>query len=61
MCIETVLEVQRVFQEANILEKDGQIVATHFTHNSGLLHDDFVKAFDPYGIQVAYDGRVLHI
>lgn len=61
MCIETVLEVQRVFQEENMLAADGKIVATHFTHNSGLLHDDFVKAFNPYGIQVAYDGMVLRI
>lgn len=61
MCIETVVEVQRVFRGEAILERDGQIVATHFTHNSGLLHDDFVKAFEPYGIQVAYDGMVIHV
>lgn len=44
-----------------MLEADGQIFVTHFTHNSGLLHDDFVRTFDPYDIQVAYDGMVVHI
>lgn len=61
MCIETVLEVQRVFQEEKMLKDGGQMVATHFTHNSGLLYDDFVHAFDPHGICVAYDGMKMHI
>lgn len=61
MCIETVLEVQRAFQREKILVDGGGIIATHFTHNSGLLHEDFVKAFEPYGIQVAYDGMMVHL
>lgn len=61
MCIETVLEVQKTFEQEKMLKDGGQIIATHFTHNSGLLHEDFVKAFDPHGIHVAYDGMVLHI
>lgn len=61
MCIETVLEVQRVFQEGNMLKPGARIVATHFTHNAGLVYDDFVKAFQPYDIDVAYDGMILNI
>ncbi|MCJ7841332.1 MBL fold metallo-hydrolase [Lederbergia sp. NSJ-179] len=59
MCIETILEVQQAFQQEDILEDNGQIIVTHFSHNSGLLHEDFVKAFQPYGIQVAYDGMIV--
>lgn len=61
MCIETIIEVQKKFAADNILAEDGKIVATHFTHNSNFLHDEFVKAFDPYGIIVAYDGMVVEI
>ncbi|GIN57055.1 MBL fold metallo-hydrolase [Lederbergia ruris] len=61
MCIETILEVQDVFQHENMLEENGQIIVTHFSHNSGLLHEDFVKAFQPHGIQVAYDGMIVYL
>ncbi|TXK77406.1 MBL fold metallo-hydrolase [Paenibacillus sp. N3.4] len=61
MSVETILEVQRVFLEERIMECEGQIVVTHFTHNSGLLHDDLVQLFNPAGIQVAYDGMVINI
>ncbi|MFC5653269.1 MBL fold metallo-hydrolase [Paenibacillus solisilvae] len=61
MGIETVLEVQRVLQEEGNLSKNGQIFVTHFTHNSGLLHEDFERIFEPAGIKVAYDGLVIHI
>ncbi len=61
MCIETILEVQNVFQQEEILEDNGQIIVTHFSHNSGFLHEDFERAFQPHGIQVAYDGMVVHL
>jgi len=61
MCIETVLEAQREFHKGNILKEDGRIIVTHFSHNSRLLHDEFVEIFKPYGVVVAYDGMILHI
>lgn len=61
MSIETVVEVQRVFQQENMLASNSKIIATHFTHNSGLLHHDFVEALDPYGIQAAYDDMIIRI
>ncbi|MEK3890067.1 MBL fold metallo-hydrolase [Bacillus sp. FSL K6-3431] len=61
MCIETVVEVQRIFKQEKIIENSGQIIATHFSHNSGFLHEEFEKAFNPYGIQVAYDGMIIHL
>lgn len=61
MCIETVLEVQAEFRKHNILKPDGKIVATHFSHNSRLLHDEFEEIFRPAGIIPAYDGLILNI
>ncbi|WP_411552100.1 MBL fold metallo-hydrolase [Paenibacillus lautus] len=61
MCVETVLEVQREFQKENILKPEGQIVVTHFSHNSKLLHEDFVRIFSPVGILPAYDGLIINI
>lgn len=61
MCIETVLETKRMFNEQNMLKKHSRIIATHFTHNAGLLHEDFVKAFEPYDIEVAYDGMIINM
>ncbi|TYP79818.1 MBL fold metallo-hydrolase [Paenibacillus methanolicus] len=61
MGIETILEVKRRMEDSGAMAKDGQIFVTHFTHNSGLLHEEFVRIFEPAGIQVAYDGLVVQI
>lgn len=61
MGIETVLEVQRVWKEEGVLGGNGHLYVTHFTHNSGLLHDDFERIFSPAGIQVAYDGLIVEL
>lgn len=36
-----------------------KLVATHFSHNGGLMHEELVERFLPHGIMVAYDGIVL--
>jgi phosphoribosyl 1,2-cyclic phosphate phosphodiesterase len=38
------------------LAPDARVVATHFSHNGGSLHDELVRFFEPYGIGVAWDG-----
>ena len=32
------------------------VVATHFSHNGGLLHDELIRTFAPHGVNVAHDG-----
>lgn len=61
MGIETVLEVQRVLREDGALGSNSVVYVTHFTHNSGFLHEDFERAFDPAGIKVAYDGLIVNL
>ncbi len=36
-----------------------KLVATHFSHNGGLLHEELVEAFLPHGIAVAFDGMIV--
>lgn len=38
------------------LSPDARVVATHFSHNGGSLHDELVRFFEPHGIGVAWDG-----
>lgn len=38
------------------LAPDARVIATHFSHNGGWLHEDLEAFFAPYGIEVAWDG-----
>jgi phosphoribosyl 1,2-cyclic phosphate phosphodiesterase len=59
--------VDGVIQMADELRKRGAVtdattlVATHFSHNGGLMHEDLVQTFLPHGIAVAYDGVVFRV
>ncbi|MEH7386951.1 MBL fold metallo-hydrolase [Bacillus sp. JJ1521] len=59
--IEAVKDIQKVFLEKSIMTNEGQIIATHFSHNIGLMHEDLEEIFAPSGIKVAYDGILLHV
>ncbi|WP_442593822.1 MBL fold metallo-hydrolase [Neobacillus sp. D3-1R] len=59
--IEAVIEIQSRFVKESILKPNGKIVVTHFSHNIGLLHEDLEEIFNPYGIDVAYDGMKFTI
>lgn len=58
--IEAVLEMNEIFHQKGLLREKGQVIATHFSHNGGLLHDELLNVFTPHGIIVAYDGMVYH-
>lgn len=59
--------VDGVIQMAGELRRRGAItdatraVATHFSHNGGLLHEELVRAFLPSSIEVAFDGIVIDV
>ena len=36
-----------------------RVIATHFSHNGGLLHEELVRTFLPDRIEVAFDGMVV--
>jgi phosphoribosyl 1,2-cyclic phosphate phosphodiesterase len=59
--IEAVLEMQDLFKQKKMLRENGKVIATHFSHNGGLLHEELEQIFTPHGIIVAYDGLVLQL
>ncbi|MFD1414380.1 MBL fold metallo-hydrolase [Oceanobacillus jeddahense] len=61
MSVETVIEVKKRFQAWHEENTKTKIIATHFSHNCGLLYQDLVDILAPYQIEVAYDGLVKHI
>lgn len=38
-----------------------RLIATHFSHNGGLLHEELVGAFLAHGIDVAFDGMTVRV
>jgi len=60
MGIADVLETAERLRSVGAVHENTQVVATHFSHNGGLLHDELLSRFSSHGIQVSYDGLVLH-
>lgn len=48
-------------RDAGVVDARTVLVATHFSHNGGLLHEELVDAFLPHGIRVAFDGAVFRV
>jgi phosphoribosyl 1,2-cyclic phosphate phosphodiesterase len=61
MGIDGVLHMAAELRKRGAATDDTLLVATHFSHNGGLLHEELVSAFLPYGIAVAYDGVVFRV
>jgi phosphoribosyl 1,2-cyclic phosphate phosphodiesterase len=43
------------------LSTNARAVATHFSHNSGSLHEEMVRFFEPHGLDVAWDGMRVEL
>ncbi|NLX83674.1 MAG: hypothetical protein GXZ04_07675 [Clostridiales bacterium] len=50
----------RLMDNGNI-QQDTRLVATHFSHNGGMLHEDLKAALGPHGYLIAYDGMTIAI
>jgi phosphoribosyl 1,2-cyclic phosphate phosphodiesterase len=61
MGVKGVIDARRYMLTKGIANKDTIFVATHFSHNGGLLHKDLVSKLDPEGIQVAFDGLIISL
>lgn len=61
------MDIRGVVQMAEELRRRGVItaktrcIATHFSHNGRLGHEELVAAFLPHGIEVAFDGMVVKV
>jgi phosphoribosyl 1,2-cyclic phosphate phosphodiesterase len=59
MGIDGVVEMVTELYRRGVVTAETKLVATHFSHNGGLLHEELVEAFLPHGILVAYDGILI--
>lgn len=59
MGIDGVVRMAEELRRRGAVTEKTKLVATHFSHNGGLLHDELVEAFLPHGIIVAYDGILI--
>lgn len=58
---EAVLEMKTIFEQKGMLRPNGVVLATHFSHNCGMLHEELVEFYKPHGVLVAYDGMKLDV
>jgi phosphoribosyl 1,2-cyclic phosphate phosphodiesterase len=59
MNVNAVIETKKRLQQNKVLSDQSKVYVTHFSHNIGLLHEDLIKIFQPYDIDVAYDGLII--
>ncbi|MEX0774679.1 MAG: MBL fold metallo-hydrolase [Phycisphaeraceae bacterium] len=52
--------IEQLRQRGAIVQRT-RLIATHFSHNGGLLHEELVHAFLPHGVEVAFDGMVVRL
>lgn len=56
-----VIEVRERLLKLGALTEDSRFVATHFSHNGGMLHEELEELFAPHEIEVAFDGMQLEL
>jgi phosphoribosyl 1,2-cyclic phosphate phosphodiesterase len=56
-----IVEIKRKMERLGMLKEGARVIATHFSHNGGLLHEEMEDRFRPYGIEVAYDGMEVEV
>lgn len=61
MNVEAVIDTRNRLRDIGAFHDGSVMVATHFSHNIGLFHDDLERLFAPERILVAYDGMTLEI
>lgn len=58
---EDVVRLRDELAKRGVLAGDCRVIATHFSHNGGWLHERLEEFFTPHGIEVAYDGMTLEL
>ena len=59
--IDGVLLMAKELRRRGVVAPHTRCIATHFSHNGGLLHEELVETFLPHGIMVAFDGICIKI
>jgi phosphoribosyl 1,2-cyclic phosphate phosphodiesterase len=61
MSISGVIQMRDELQARGAITPQTRVVATHFSHNGKLSHEELLAHFTPLGIDVAYDGMTLDL
>jgi len=61
MSCQQVVDVAERLRGSGALKPGAQVIATHFSHNGGWLHDEMIRFFAPHNIEVAHDGMRLSL
>jgi len=59
--VKALIEMRNKLVEQGTLRPHARIIATHFSHFGGMLHEELEEVLAPSGIEVAYDGMILEI
>ncbi len=59
MDVDGVLQMTQELRDRGAITDKTRIIATHFSHNGGLLHEELVQMFLPHRIEVAFDGMTV--
>jgi phosphoribosyl 1,2-cyclic phosphate phosphodiesterase len=61
MGISGVVQMADELRSRGAITPSTRLIATHFSHNGGLGHEELVRAFLPHGIEVAFDGMMIEV
>ena len=56
-----VLQVTQELKTRGAITNHTRVIATHFSHNGGWLHEELTRAFLPHRIEVAFDGMTIQV
>lgn len=56
-----VIQMAQELRERGAITDTTRAIATHFSHNGGLLHEELIQKYLPHRIEVAYDGMIVNV
>jgi len=59
MDIDGVIQMKRELQKRGAVSQATRVIATHFSHNGRLGHEELVRALLPHSIEAAFDGMAV--
>ena len=61
MSAEGVVRFRDELRRRNALAPNARVVANHFSHNGGTIHEKLENFFHPHDIEVGFDGKILEL
>jgi phosphoribosyl 1,2-cyclic phosphate phosphodiesterase len=61
MGVEDNIIMKERLMAAGLADEKTCFIATHFSHNAGMIHGELNEALSPHGIIPAYDGMILEL